>query len=100
MGGAGVGVARSLRSLQGAGADSSSADASLTRIFNHEACRGYSTRLPLIHGQELAMQFFPRDGHCLARLQVFDSTRHFHIPSLVNKDRFIRTVKSVEQRVG
>ena len=28
----------------------------------------YSTRLAFIHhGQELAMQFFPRDGHCLAR---------------------------------
>jgi len=27
------------------------------------------------------MQFFPWDGHCLARFQVFDSTRHFRIPS-------------------
>ena len=27
------------------------------------------------------MQFFPRDGHCLARFQVLDSTCHFLIPS-------------------
>jgi len=59
----------------------------------------YSTGLPLIHyGQKLAMQFFPRDGHWLARLQVFDSARHFRIPSLLN--RFIRTLKSVEEGVG
>src|ERR1035441_2746841 len=61
----------------------------------------YSTRLPLIHhGQELAMQFFPRDGHCLARFQVFDPTCHFRIPSLLDRDRFTRTLKRVEQRVG
>jgi hypothetical protein len=46
------------------------------------------------------MQFFPRNGHCLARLQVFDSTRHLRIPSLMDRARFIRTIKSVEQGVG
>jgi hypothetical protein len=44
------------------------------------------------------MQFFPRDGHCLARFQVLDSTCHFLIPSLL--DRFIPTLKTVEQGVG
>jgi hypothetical protein len=46
------------------------------------------------------MQLFPRDGHCLARFQIFDSTRHFRFPSLLNRDRFIRTLKSVEQGIG
>jgi len=54
----------------------------------------------LFQGQELAIQFFPRNGHCLARLQVFDATRHLRIPSLMDRARFIRTIKSVERRVG
>src|SRR5208282_1041629 len=61
----------------------------------------YSTRLALIHhGQQLAMQFFPWDSHGLTRFEVFDSPRHFFIPSLVDRDRFIRTVKTVEQGIG
>jgi hypothetical protein len=54
--------------------------------------------LALIHnGQELAMPFFPGNGLGLVRFQVFDSPGHFFISSLVDRDRFIRTVKTVEQ---
>ena len=61
----------------------------------------YSTRSALIHhGQEFAMQFFPRDGHRLARFEVCDSTCHLRIPSLLERDRFVGTLKRVEQRVG
>ena len=44
------------------------------------------------------MQFFPRNSHGLARPQVFDSASDFLIPSLL--DRFIRTLKTVEEGVG
>jgi len=46
------------------------------------------------------MKFFPGDSHGLARFQVFDSPCHFFIPGLVDRDRFIRTVKTVEQGIG
>jgi len=44
-------------------------------------------------------QFFPRDGHCFACFQIFDPTRYFRIPSLFDRRRFIRTLKSVEQGI-
>ncbi len=44
------------------------------------------------------MQFFPANRHCLARFQVFDSTCHFPIPSLL--ERFSRALKTVKQCVG
>jgi len=44
------------------------------------------------------MQFFPSDSHRFTRLQIFDSARDFLVPSLL--DRFIRTLKTVEQGVG
>jgi len=44
------------------------------------------------------MQFFPRNGHGLARPQVFDSASDFPIPSLL--DRFIRGLKTIEQGVS
>lgn len=59
----------------------------------------YSTRLPLIHhSQEIAMKFFPRNGHGFARFQIFDSASDFLIPGCLH--RLVRTLKAVEQGVG
>jgi hypothetical protein len=44
------------------------------------------------------MQFFPRDGHGLARLQVLYATRHFFVLGSLN--RFVRVFEAVEQSVG
>src|SRR5271170_6294408 len=46
----------------------------------------YSTRLRFIHhGQEIATQFFPRDGHGFARLQILDSASDFLIPCRLHR---------------
>src|ERR1017187_1419305 len=59
----------------------------------------YSTRLALIHhGQQLAMEFFPRDGHRFARFQIFDSAGDLFIPCLLH--RLICALKAVQQGVG
>jgi hypothetical protein len=34
------------------------------------------------HGQEFAMQLFPRNRYCFSRLQVFYPTRYFFVPSI------------------
>src|ERR1017187_738145 len=58
----------------------------------------YSTRLAFIHhGQELAVQLFPRDRHGLTRFQVFHSPRDFLVPRLLH--RLIRRLQTIEQSV-
>jgi hypothetical protein len=37
------------------------------------------------HDQKLTMQFFPGTGNCFACLQVFNSTSHFRIPTLLDE---------------
>ena len=44
------------------------------------------------------MQLLPRNGHGLARFQLFDSATDFLVPSLF--DRLIRNLKTVKQSVG
>jgi len=44
------------------------------------------------------MQFFPRDGHCSASLQIIDSARNFVVPCLL--DGFIRNLKAVQKAIG
>ena len=70
------------------------------RFFNIRDCAlVISTGLALIHhGQKLAMQLFPGDGHSFALFQVFDSACYFLVSGLL--DRFIATLKAIEQGVG
>jgi len=44
------------------------------------------------------MKLFPGDGHGLARLQVFDSSGNFFVPSLFNRQ--IGRLKAIEQRIS
>ncbi|MGB7824319.1 MAG: addiction module protein, partial [Candidatus Sulfotelmatobacter sp.] len=45
------------------------------------------------------MQFFPRDGHCLARFQVLDSTCHFLIPSPALANTLLDSLESRNESV-
>jgi hypothetical protein len=44
------------------------------------------------------MQFFPRDRHGFARLQVLHATRYFFVPGRLN--RFVRLFEAIEKSIG
>ncbi len=51
-----------------------------------------------VHRQQFFMQFFPRDGHGFARLQVLHAPRYFFVPGSLH--RFVRVFEAVEQSVS